>query len=198
VSVAADPSFEVLMARLKTGDDDAATAVFRRFSHRLRGLARGHLEAMTQTRGEVEDVVQSVYKSFFSRFGRGEFAFDDWDDLWGLLTVITLRKCSNRRAYHRARRRDPRRLVTPSPKGPSAAPILQLIDREPTPLEAAILTDTLHELFRSLDEQDRETASLLMQGYTAEEIAVALACSERTVRRARGRLKERLRRMDEE
>ena len=78
----------------------------------------------------------------------------------------------------------------------SGDPILELVDREPTPLEAAALSDTVEELFRGLDEHHRETVSMLLQGYTVEEIAAALACSERTVRRARGRLKERLKQLD--
>ena len=95
-----------LMARLRAGDDDAAAMVFRRFTHRLIALARTQLETTSQARADVEDVVQSAYKSFFSRYGQGQFHFDDWDDLWGLLTIITLRKCSNRRTYLHARRHD--------------------------------------------------------------------------------------------
>ena len=189
-------SFDALMARLRSGDDDAAAAVFRRFSHRLIALARAELRSMSQARGDVEDVVQSAYKSFFSRYGQGRFQFDDWEDLWSLLTTITLRKCSNRRTYHRARRRNPPPGSATVSAGSSVDLALELIDREPSPLEAAALADTVRELFRGLDEPHRETVCLLLQGYSSDEIASALACSERTVRRMRSRLKERLKELD--
>jgi FixJ family two-component response regulator len=60
-----------------------------------------------------------------------------------------------------------------------------------------VFADTVRELFRDLDEHDRGTASMLLQGYTAREIAAGLDCSERTIQRARGRLKQRLRRLYE-
>lgn len=186
-------SFDALMTRLRAGDDAAATTVFRRFAHRLIALARVKLESMSQAREEAEDVIQSVYKSFFDRYGRGEFAFDDWDALWGLLTLITLRKCSNRRTYHRAQRRGGAR----TPVGSAGVTVLPVADREPTPFEAAALADMVHELIRGMDQSDRETVCMLLQGYTAREIADAHSCSERTVGRVRGRLERRLKQLYE-
>jgi hypothetical protein len=45
--------------------------------------------------------------SFFARLGRGRLEFDGWEQLWGLLVVITLRKCGKQRDYLRARLRIP-------------------------------------------------------------------------------------------
>ena len=45
-----------------------------------------------------------------------------WDSLWGLLTVITLRKCSERAAYYRAQCRDVAREVSAPPAGEDAPP----------------------------------------------------------------------------
>lgn len=47
-----------------------------------------------------------MFRSFFSRQAGGEFEFEDWDSLWSLLALITLRKCGNRIEYYRAARRD--------------------------------------------------------------------------------------------
>ena len=46
-----------------------------------------------QTRQKVdpEDVVQSAFRSFFTRQAAGQFDVASWDDLWGLLVVITVR-----------------------------------------------------------------------------------------------------------
>ena len=53
-------------------------------------------------------------------------------------------------------------------------------------------------LLRDLEGKDREIACRFLQGYTAEEIARELGCSERTARRMRWRLKHRLRRLLDE
>jgi RNA polymerase sigma-70 factor (ECF subfamily) len=187
-----EDSFEAVMRRLRAGDDDAATVVFRRFTHRLMALARTRLQSISGSRADIEDVIQSVYKSFFCRYAEGQFDIDDWSELWGLLAVITLRKCANRRTYLQARRRDIRRLVSSSRHDEASGPGCELVDREPTPLEAAALADLVQELFRGLNPPDRQTVSMLLQGYTAQEIANVMTCSERTVRRVRSRLKVKL------
>jgi RNA polymerase sigma-70 factor (ECF subfamily) len=89
-----ESSFADLMARLRAGDRDASALVFERFTRRLIGLARAHLDARLRQKVDPEDVLQSAYKSFFIRHARGEFDIDGWDGLWALLTVITVRKCS--------------------------------------------------------------------------------------------------------
>ena len=65
--MAADASFDELMVRLRSGEDEAAREVFVRFARRLVGLARHHLDARLTAKTDAEDVVQSAYKSFFVR-----------------------------------------------------------------------------------------------------------------------------------
>ena len=62
-------------------------------------------------------------------------------------------------------------------------------------MEAAILTETTEELFRQMHPDDRLIVECLLQGYTADEIATHLDCSERTVRRVRRRAKQSLERL---
>src|SRR5262245_8961171 len=92
-------SFQQLMARLRAGDDDAASAVFHRFARRLIGLARSHVDSWLQHKVDPEDVVQSVYESFFRRHQEDLFEVQSWDSLWSLLTLITVRKCLKRIDY---------------------------------------------------------------------------------------------------
>src|SRR5438105_1988757 len=79
----------------KPAEGDVARAVFERFTRRLIGLARSQLDVRLQYKVDPEDVVQSAYKSFFLRYGEGALATEGWDGLWGMLTVITLRKCAD-------------------------------------------------------------------------------------------------------
>src|SRR6266404_4856280 len=102
-------SFADVMARLRAGDQAAAREIFQRFVDKLLRLARSHFDAVLRRKVDPEDVVQSAYKSFFLRYGAGKLEIRDWDNLWGLLTMITLRKCFDRVEYHRAQMRDVQR-----------------------------------------------------------------------------------------
>src|SRR5438067_1701243 len=100
-----DDSFTEIMNRLRAGDESAAAQVCRRFTNRLIGLARVHLDSRIRQKVDPEDVLQSVYKSFFLRHAQGQFDFHGWEGLWSLLTVITVRKCGRwTRLFHTARR----------------------------------------------------------------------------------------------
>ena len=77
-----------------------------RFTHRLVGLARAHLNAQLRQKVDPEDVVQSAYKSFIFRYGDAELGSNGMDALWSLLTQITLRKCADKARYFQADCRD--------------------------------------------------------------------------------------------
>ena len=72
----------------------------------LIGLARVHLGGRLRRKVDPEDVVQSAYKSFLIRYGKADLSTEGWDGLWGLLTLITIRKCADRAHYHQADCRD--------------------------------------------------------------------------------------------
>jgi RNA polymerase sigma-70 factor (ECF subfamily) len=188
-------SFALLMIRLRSGEDGAAREVFVRFASRLAGLARRHLDARLAVKVDPEDVVQSAYKSFFIRQREGELEIGTWDGLWGLLTMITLRKCADRAAYYRADKRDVTRETAGSDDS-SPAMVNLAFDREPQPDEAAALAETVESLFRSIDDADeRAILELSLQGYTATEISEKLGRAERSVRRLREHIRKRLERM---
>ncbi len=191
-----DP-FAELMARLRAGEDAAAAEVFQRFAGRLHGLARRHLDTALKRKVDAEDVVQSAYKSFFFRCGEGRVQVEDWNNLWGLLVLITVRKCADRAAYfHAARRAVAREAPRPDAAGPDTP--WEAIDREPSPDEAALLAETVAELLRGLDADERPVVELSLQGYTAQEISEQLGRAERSVRRLRERVRKRLERMQQE
>jgi len=190
-------SFPELMDRLRSGEDEAAREVFARFAARLVGLARRHLDGRLAVKVDPEEVVQSAYKSFFIRHREGTLAAGNWDGLWGVLTMITLRKCADRAAYYRAGKRDVAREVAGAAddSGPGAAAEIAL-DREPKPEEAAVLAETVEALFRAVDDPDeRAILELSLQGFTAAEISESLGRAERSVRRLRERIRKRLERM---
>ena len=191
----ADESFDGLMSRLRSGEDDAAREVFVRFAGRLVGLARQHLDDRLKARVDPEDVVQSAYKSFFLRQREGSLEIGSWDGLWGVLTLITLRKCADRAAYFRAGKRDMTRETAPRATDSSPDGVLAL-DRAPRPDEAAILAETVEALFRSVDDPEEQAIlELSLQGFSTPEISDRLGRAERSVRRLRERVRKRLERL---
>jgi RNA polymerase sigma-70 factor (ECF subfamily) len=190
-------SFAEFLARLQRGDDAAAEELFGRFTHQLIALAHRHIHAGLRHKVEAEDVVQSAYKSFFVRYGAGNVDLTNWNSLWGLLTLITVRKCAERAAYHRAERRDAAREVSPPP-GDEPASWCEPLGREPTPLEAAVLSETIEQLFAGLDEDERPVLEWSLQGYSTLEISERLGRAERTVRLLRESVRHRLERMRRE
>jgi ECF sigma factor len=66
----------ILLERFRDGDEFAAEALFSRYFDRLTSLARSRLSARLASRTDPEDIVMSVYRSFFmgARAGRFEIS----------------------------------------------------------------------------------------------------------------------------
>jgi len=188
-----DLSFADLMARLDAGEDEAASKVFHRFAKPLIALARQRLDTQLRQKVDPEDVIQSVFRSFFAHQAAGELTgLRSWDSLWGMLVLMTLRKCRRQRRLFYADRRDVRREITLTPLA-SESDAWELCDREPTPAEAAVLTETVEELLEQFAGRPRQILTLFLQGYTAPEISSQIGCTERAVYRTYARVKEWLR-----
>jgi RNA polymerase sigma-70 factor (ECF subfamily) len=186
-----DDSFADVMARLRAGDDDAAAQVFRRFTRRLVALARARLDSRVRQKVDPEDVLQSVYKSFFLRCEQGKLSLGGWDNLWSLLTVITTRKCGRwARKFHTGRR-DVAAEV-PAAGACDESSVIELFSDDPSPAEAAMLSELVELLLRDLGERDGAILALALQGQSAAAISEQLGRPERTVYRVLERIKRRL------
>src|SRR5262249_18214061 len=119
----------------------------------------------------------------------------EWSELWALLTCITLRKCADKVRYHRAGRRDIAREAVPRPGAEELEPWREAVSREPTPEHAAVLTETVEQVLRRLDADERSIIELSLQGYTTQEISEQLGRAERSVRRLRERVRKQLERL---
>ena len=193
-----DAAFAEVMGRLRAGDQAAAAEVFRRFANRLIGLARTHLDRRLRQKVDPEDVMQSALKSFFVRHADGEFDLSDWDTLWSMLVVITLRKCGHKAEHFRAAARDVKREQAPlDPE--ELASSWKAISGEPTPEQAALLAEEVQQVMASLeDDRERQIVELSLQGYSVPEISARLGRSERTVQRVLTRVRKRLEKMRDE
>ena len=181
-------SVAAILDGLRAGDDRVAESVFRRFSHRLIALAGSRLDETLQAKIDPEDVVQSVFRSFFGRYAAGQFQAEDWGEIWTILTVITVRKCRNKQQHYRAQRRDVAREVQPA----ASTDFIAAVSREPSPEEAAMLTETLEALMRKRSGNQLAILSLHLQGFSVLEISDRLNRTERTVRRTLQHVRDEL------
>jgi RNA polymerase sigma-70 factor (ECF subfamily) len=174
--------FSHLAQALQHGDQDAARLVFDRFADQLIRLAAAHLPPALRGKTDPESAVQSAFKSFFAHHAEGAYHLTDWDGLWGLLTVITIRKCGHRLDRFNARKRAvAREQSLAGPDDDSGAP--ELPAPAPSPLEAVLLRETVEQLFARLKPRDHEVILLRLKGYEVREIAERLGQSERGVAR---------------
>jgi RNA polymerase sigma-70 factor (ECF subfamily) len=168
-----------LLRRFRAGQPDAATELYERYAHKLRALAAAHLGKDLGPRLDAEDVLQSVFRTFFRRAERGEYDLPDGNNLWKLLFVIGLNKIRSKGAHHRAEMRDVR-ATTGGSAAESALTGLSAAD------ETALteLRLTIEEILGTLPASQRAIIELRMDGDKVEEIAAKTGRSKRTVERA--------------
>jgi RNA polymerase sigma-70 factor (ECF subfamily) len=145
---------------------------------------------------DPEDVVQSALKSFFLRYAAGKFDLADWDGLWGLLVVITLRKCGREVKRFHGPHHDVRREAAAAAGGEADA-VWDALAREPTPAEAAMLAETVEQFVRDLGARDRRVFELRLQGCTVPEISAEVGRTEYTVEGVLRKIRKRLRHLQD-
>jgi RNA polymerase sigma-70 factor (ECF subfamily) len=164
-----------LLSRLRRGDKEAASDLYRRYARRVLGLARKSITGRLQSRLDAEDIVQSVFRMFFTAARGSAYDIPATADLWNLISVIALNKIRAMAAFHRAAKRDVRmtaalHLDVParSTKGPSGLEMSQAV---------------IQEALDSLPGRQRQILELRLQSYTVEEISEQIQRSKRTVER---------------
>ena len=178
----ATPSEEqALIDLLRQGDEGAARAIVDRYSGQMLLLARRRISQRLASRVDGEDIVQSVFRTFFVRLKEGQFSFADQDDLCKLLMRITLHKTLRRIAFHKAAKRDPGQETEQGEHHRER--LLALLDEEPTPEAEVAFLDQLEHFMLQLPEEHRKILELRLQGHRTEEIARQLGCYDRKIRR---------------
>src|SRR5262249_59874413 len=104
----AAPSDHSLLRRYRGGQADAATQLYLRYAERLRALAAGQCAPDLAPRIDPEDIVQSVFRTFFRRAAGAEYEVPEGEELWKLFLVIALHKIRSTATFHRAAKRDVR------------------------------------------------------------------------------------------
>jgi RNA polymerase sigma-70 factor (ECF subfamily) len=176
-----------LLQRFRDGEQDAATELFLKYGARLQALARSQTSASLGTRFDPEDVIQSVFRTFFRRAANGLYDVPEGDELWQLLLVIALNKIRSLATYHRAAKRDISRTEEHVESDKSQYERSN-IDKNYLDTLEVVLDDFLD----SLPIVQAEVARMRMQGFQVADIAEKTGRSKRTVERTLNSLRKSL------
>lgn len=181
------PNDKSLLEACRAGSESAARELFERYVERLMELARKRIGSRVASRIDPEDVVQSVFRTFFCRLKDGRFQFGADDDLFKLLVRITVNKTLRQIAFHRAAKRNP---ALETGQGDDAREmLLQVMDKDPSAETVVAFFEQFEHLLGQLMPQDRRILELRFQGYSTEEIAKQLNIYDRKVRRVLERVR---------
>lgn len=172
-----------LVDRWKGGDEEAAGEIFDRYVARLISLAASRISPGLARRVEAEDVVQSVYRSFFARVGSDRLTIEESGQLWGLLAAITVNKVRAKARFHGAGKRDVKAeaSVNSSVSCHGLSPIE--IARDPTSDEVTALEEEYQAAMAQMSPLAKQVFELYLQNEPVETIAKSVRRSARTVRR---------------
>lgn len=161
-----------LLNLLRYGEQDAATELYKRYANRLLLLACKRSSDRLAVRVDAEDIVQSVFRTFFRRASVGHYELPEGEELWKLFLVIALNKIRKKADFHSAAKRDIGRTQTIGK--------LQLAEMD---LSSQVLRMTVEEIIGSMPAEHRGVISDRIQGYEVAEMAERHSLSKRTIER---------------
>ena len=169
------------IAAWRAGDQDAARKLVDQYLDRLVAVARRRISQRLASRVDPEDVVQSVFRTFFLRAKDGQFKIKDQDDLCKLLMRITVHKVLKQVEYHTAGKRDAN--LETEQGNRTLERMHELLARDPTPEAQVEFLDQLEKLLAELSPKERKILEMRMNGHSEREIAAELKVTDRTIRR---------------
>ena len=168
-----------LVAKWRTGSQEAAAVLMDRYRLRLIALVASRLSSGQRSTIDPEDVVQSAMGSFFrctSSVSQSRLQIESTLSVWNLLAVFARRKLS--RSLER---------VTAAKRGAgwdrNALDQIEVLEIQLATTKSQDVDELVNELNSVLAPDQVELLELLLAGNTQKEIAVKLSVDERTVRR---------------
>lgn len=178
--MASDHSITRWIEAARSGDEEAAAELWKRYFPRLVGLAEQKLPAAARPGHDGEDVALSAFDAWVRGLREGGFPrLNDRMELWQLLATITTRKVLDRSRRARARKRAPDAGDGPTPgQPPSPIALEEVPSRELPPDIQALMADECRHLMERLGDAELEAVALgKLDGFTNEEIAAKLGRS---------------------
>ena len=182
----------IWLRKLEAGDPNSAGDLYQHFCCRLKNLIRGQIPPGVRATYDADDVAVSAFHSLFLGVREQRYQLGNRTDIWRLLLTIAERKIAKRIRFETQEKRDIRRLLqnsvfvslSPGQQQDASGGVSSLPSYEPTPAFAAEVAETCANLLGALpDDCCRTIALLMMENYTADQVAKKLGCTRRTVQR---------------
>ncbi|MFM7592947.1 MAG: RNA polymerase sigma factor [Isosphaeraceae bacterium] len=167
-----------LLEAFRSGQMDASTRLYMKYADRLIGMTARKSSSELAAKVDPEDIVQSVFRTFFRRVEKGQYDVPEGEDIWKLLLVITLNKIRAVVAFNRAAKRDMRRTKSDAMVEGAVA---QADNKDEIAL--ATLRIVIDELLADQIEVNQIIIRQRIEGYDILEIAKNVNRSKRTVER---------------
>ncbi len=181
----ASVDFRSFQDRLQRGESGAAQKLFDDYSRQLVDLAGKNIHPALLKRFDGEDVVQSVFRTFFRRHEAGGFQIHHSQQLWRLLVTLTVCKTRTHARRHTADRRDAQADRAISDDRP-------ILDQAPSPEDALALWEEIDLVIDGLPAKAGEIIGMRLEGRNKSEIASELNLSRQTIHRILDLVAERL------
>lgn len=167
---------QTLLRRFRSGEQDAAAELYVRYAQRLEKLAESQSSGQLARRKGADDIIQSVFRTFFRRVSKGQYDVAEGQDLWRLLLVLALNKIRNAASFHQAGKRDVRRTREVAP---DQAACLEDTDQE----ALLVLRMTIDEVLSQQSESNQKIIQLRIDGHSLAEIAERTGRAQRSIER---------------
>lgn len=170
---------------VKDGDSTAAARIWQHYFERLVRSVRGRMYGQNRAISDEEDIVLSVFESFYDAAQHGRFPdLSDRGDLWQLLLRMAARKVVDKRRHDQRQRRGGTVKLHSLDQAGEDGKIMQAIGDEPSPEMVLMLQESVEQLFLHLGVgQLQDLAGAKLEGYSNAELAQRFGCSERTIER---------------
>lgn len=122
----------------------------------------------------------------------GRVRFREWSDIWPLLVCMTVRKCKSKKKALLTKKRNVNREVLMTELTEKNGFAFDAEQHEPSPESVLIFEETLEEFLEAMTDIQRQAVWMKIEGYSADEIAVRLGRTERTIFRTLAIAKERI------
>jgi RNA polymerase sigma-70 factor (ECF subfamily) len=161
-----DLEFAEFLRRIRSGDEEAAAELVRRYEPLIRREVRMRLTDPRLCRlFDSGDICQSVLLSFFVRAATGQYRLEQPRDLRNLLVAMAQNKLVSRSRRHRREGRGPMTAINPQQT------LDALVDGHPCAERITIARDLLVQVRQRLTEDERSLAELRGQGCSWPEVA---------------------------